>query len=83
MNVEQLTERYAALVVEHHRQSEQLRELREALEQYADPRHWAISRNGFRNPSCIWIGPGAEDAVPNAVGIARAALSQSKGTSDG
>jgi hypothetical protein len=51
--------------------------LREALTVYADARHWAIRRNETRYPDCIWIGPGAEETVPNAPETARAALAVS------
>jgi hypothetical protein len=51
-----------------------VRELESALEVYADARHWAISRDEFRHPSAVWIGPGATDRIPDAPGVARAAL---------
>lgn len=53
--------------------SERLDAARKALEQYADPRNWGIERD-FRYPRAVWIGPGADQSVPDALGIARAAL---------
>ncbi len=52
--------------------------LREALAVYADHRHWGITRDEFRHPSAVWIGPGAVTtavaAVPDAPMTARQAL---------
>ena len=47
--------------------------LREALAVYADHRNWGIERE-FKYPRAVWIGPGADSSVPDAPGIARAAL---------
>ena len=49
--------------------------LREALAVYADHRHWGIERE-FRYPRAVWIGPGADQTVPDAPGVARAALGE-------
>jgi len=47
--------------------------LREALAKYADARHWGMERD-FRYPRAVWIGPGADQPVPDPPGIARSAL---------
>jgi hypothetical protein len=52
-----------------------VRELEAALRQYEDARHWGIMRDGYRHPSAVWLGPGAEETpVPNPMGVAREAL---------
>ena len=49
--------------------------LREALEVYADHRNWGIRRDDMhRYPAAVWIGPRAAQTVPDAPGVARAAL---------
>ncbi len=54
----------------------QCNELYVALEVYADPRNWAISRDDqFRHPTVNWIGPGStQTPVPDAPKVAREAL---------
>jgi hypothetical protein len=49
-------------------------ELEAALAEYANPQHWGIDRTDFQYPKCVWIGPGADQRVPNAPEVARAAL---------
>ncbi len=49
--------------------------LRDALEAYADARHWAISRDDLNHKVVSWIGPGAEtNGQPNPMQVAREAL---------
>ncbi len=56
---------------------EQLEAAREALGEYAKATNWAIGRDFRDGPECIWIGEGALENPPNAVGIARRALASS------
>jgi hypothetical protein len=48
--------------------------LAEALTVYADHRNWGITRDELRHPSAVWIGPRSTETVPDAPGVARAAL---------
>ncbi len=64
----------AALTQEVDALRSRLQEAERALRAYADARNWAISRDEFRHPSAVWIGPGAEDKYPNAPQLARDAL---------
>lgn len=54
--------------------AEENAKLRAALAVYADPKHWAIRRNGKTFEDCIWIGPGATDTVSDGPKTAREAL---------
>lgn len=52
-----------------------IKALEDALRVYADPLHWAISRDDLNYKVLSWIGPGATDAgLPNGMKIAREAL---------
>lgn len=55
------------------------RQKAEALEVYADGRHWAICRDDLNVPAVCWIGPGAipetgKYRLPDPATTARAAL---------
>jgi hypothetical protein len=50
---------------------------REALGKYADPRHWGIERDEFRQKRMTWIGPGAmRPGMPDGMMLAREALAK-------
>lgn len=56
-------------------QARRITELENALRQYADPRHWGISRDDLNHRVVSWIGPGAEkNGLPDAMQIAKGAL---------
>jgi len=68
-----------ALLADHDRLAGEAETYRAALEVYADPRNWGISRDDLNHRVVSWIGPGAEKAgMPDALETARAALSDSK-----
>ena len=56
---------------------DRIESLEAALRVYANPQHWALERFDLAHPKCVYIGPGAEGAIPNAPGPARVALAES------
>jgi hypothetical protein len=69
------TDLEAALLAGLSRVEQERDKAREALDVYADFRHWAIDRTDRHHPAAIWIGPGAEEMpVPHPTMIAAAVV---------
>jgi hypothetical protein len=52
-----------------------IEQLEAALRVYANPQHWALSRDDLNHKVVAWIGPGADrGGLPDAMQTARDAL---------